>query len=109
MARVAGPRPRSTDVVGLQRRRDGAERDAVVGLERRGLALAEVAAAPVEPDVQDVALAQLAPRGAQRRPQREPRAASPRMLRHRLSSQADPPRAARRTRAGAARCPPARR
>jgi hypothetical protein len=53
--------------VDLQRRRHGGPRDAVVELERRGLTEPEVVIAPGEPDAQDLALAQLSPRGRQRR------------------------------------------
>ena len=55
--------------VGVQRRGDHAVGDAVVGLEGRRLADAEVLGGPREPDPQDLALPQLAPRGDQRRPQ----------------------------------------
>ena len=61
----------------LQRRPDGVERDAVVGLERRGLADADDLAL-LDLQLQHGAFAQLAVGRAQRRPEREPPLARPR-------------------------------
>ena len=103
---VVGPGLGQHRAVGLQRRGDRPERHAVVGLQRRGLAAPLVPVAERERQLQQLALAQLAPRRPQRRAQRQPDAPDGRAAPS-VRRAAGRRRAARRRPAAAARCPPA--